>query len=212
MTQGPKDWLDRVYRSKSVAELEDSYDGWAPGYEADLLAAGYRLPAIAAGLAGRYLSLDTTPILDAGCGTGFIGEALAVLGYQGLEGLDLSEGMLEVARSKSVYDVLHHGRLGAALDLPDSRFGAVLAIGVLTRGHAGAEAFDELLRVTRPGSQMIFSIRVDSAVGAPYLERMARFEGDGRWHPVAATDAFASMPFGEPEVRHQVFVYRIADA
>jgi predicted TPR repeat methyltransferase len=195
-----------------VAELEDSYDGWAPGYEADLLAAGYRLPAIAAGLAGRYLPLETTPILDAGCGTGFIGEALAVLGYQGLEGLDLSEGMLEVARSKNIYDAVHQGRLGAALDLPDGRFEAVLAIGVLTQGHAAAESFDELLRVIRPGGHMIFSIRVDNAVGAPYLNRMAGFETDGRWHLVAATIGFASMPFGEPEVRHQVFVYRTAGA
>ncbi len=29
MSDTPKDWLDRVYRSKTLDELEASHDGWA---------------------------------------------------------------------------------------------------------------------------------------------------------------------------------------
>jgi predicted TPR repeat methyltransferase len=209
MADTPKDWLDRVYDSTTPDELEESYDGWAAGYEADLLASGYRVPTVAAGLAGRHLPAGTGPILDAGCGTGFIGEALHVLGYPELEGLDLSEGMLEVARGKRIYRALHRAMLGEPLDLPDDHYTATVAIGVLTKGHAGPEAFPELVRATAPGGHMIFSIRVDSGVGEPYLAEMDALADAGRWRRVEVTPAFLSMPISEPEVRHRVFVYRI---
>lgn len=210
MSDTPKDWLDRVYQSRSVDELEASYDGWAAGYEADLLTSGYRLPAVAAGLAGRHLPASTAPILDAGCGTGFVGEALRVLGYPELEGLDLSEGMLEVARGKGIYRALHRALLGGPLALPSDRYAATVAIGVLTKGHAGPESFPELVRVTAPGGHMIFSVRVDSGIGEPYFAQMNALADAGSWSRIEATPAFVSMPISEPEVRHRVFAYRLA--
>ena len=80
MSDTPKDWPDRVYESQTLDELEESYDGWAASYEAELLTSGYRLPTVENGLAGRHPPADTAPILDAGCGTGFIGEAVAAYG------------------------------------------------------------------------------------------------------------------------------------
>ena len=86
---------------------------------------GYRLPAMTAGAFTRFVPADAGPILDAGCGGGIQAETLALLGYGPLVGLDLSEGMLEVARQKGIYQELHQGALGAQLDLPDISMGAV---------------------------------------------------------------------------------------
>jgi predicted TPR repeat methyltransferase len=195
-------WLERVYHARSAEELETGYDGWAGDYDADLASFGYRIPAIAAGLFGRHVPAGAGPVLDAGCGTGLIGETLNRLGYGALTGIDLSEGMLAQARRKGVYAALHRMKLGGPLDLPDDHFAATTAIGVLTAGHARPDAFDELIRATRPGGAMIFSIRVDTEPGTG-------FQQAGKWQEVERTEAFQSMPSGEPEVLHRVFVYRI---
>ena len=52
------------------------------------------------------------PVLDAGAGTGLVGEWLGILGYPEVEALDISEGMLAVARAKGVYRALHVGCAG----------------------------------------------------------------------------------------------------
>ena len=43
-------------------------------------------------------------ILDAGVGTGLVGALLAERGYQNLVAMDLSNGMLDEARKKNVYE------------------------------------------------------------------------------------------------------------
>jgi predicted TPR repeat methyltransferase len=58
---------------------------------------GYRHPTICLALLARHLPAGAGPVLDAGAGTGIIGEWLKILGYGPVEGVDLSPGMLEVA-------------------------------------------------------------------------------------------------------------------
>jgi SAM-dependent methyltransferase len=139
-----------------------------------------------------------------------MGEFHALLGYEAVEALDLSEGMLAVAAEKKVYTALHRMSLGEALDLPGDRYAATTAVGVLTVGHVGPAAFDELIRVTRPGGHLIFSIRTDGGNGADFIARQDALAAAGAWSPVARTAPFASLPFAEPEVENAVFVYRKA--
>ena len=51
----------------------------------------------------RHLPTGRGPILDAGCGTGLVGEALSVLGYDPVIGCDLSQGMLDHAARRGGY-------------------------------------------------------------------------------------------------------------
>ena len=201
--------LERVYGAKTDDELAAGYDGWAADYDADLVSWGYKLPAVVAGLFGRHVDAGEGAVLDAGCGTGMIGETLHLLGYRDLVGIDLSEGMLAVARAKAIYRDLHCMKLGAPLDFPDGGFAATTAVGVLTVGHARPDAFDELIRATRPGAPMIFSIRVDGGAGADFLARQDVLERDGRWRRIEATPAFRSMAGSGHDVEHRVFVYRV---
>ena len=136
MSKPDNEWLERVYGAKTDDELEEGYDGWAADYDADLINWGYRLPSAVAGLFGRHVEAGAGEVLDAGCGTGMIGEALHVIGYRALVGIDLSDGMLAVARAKAVYQDLRRMKLGETLDFADGRFAATTAVGVLTVGHA----------------------------------------------------------------------------
>lgn len=202
--------LGRIYAAESPEELEAGYDAWAEAYEADLVSFGYRLPGAVAGFFGRHVAVTAGTILDAGAGTGMVGELLHLIGYRDLVAIDLSEAMLEVARRKGIYGEARRMRLGGPLAFPDDRFAATTAVGVLTVGHARPESFDELIRVTRPGGHMIFSIRVDGEAGRDFLARQEHFEREGIWRPIERTEPFQSMPLAEPEVLHRVFVYRVA--
>ena len=200
------------YKATSPADQEASYDKWADSYERDLCAMGYRLPAIAAGAFARFVAPDIGPILDAGCGGGIQAEALALLGYGPLIGLDLSGGMLEVARAKGIYAELHQGALGSQLDLPDNSMGAVLCIGTITPNHAPPESFEGLIRVARPGALIVFSLRDDPAQEPAYPDKVAALTEAGAWRAIWSSDSVQSMPYGAEEVTHRLHVYRKADA
>ena len=201
----------KSYASTTADEQQAAYDSWADSYERDLCAMGYRLPALAAGAFARFVPPGTGPVLDAGCGGGIQAEAIAQLGYGPLIGLDLSEGMLEVARQKGIYAELHQGALGSKLAFDDNSMKAVLCIGTITPNHAPPESFDGLLRVACPGAPIIFSLRDDPAQDPAYPERVQQLEQAGTWHEVWSSDSLHSMPYGAAEVTHRVHVYRKAE-
>lgn len=195
------------YQARTPQEQQAAYDDWAESYERDLCSMGYRIPAMAAAVFTRHVAADAAPILDAGCGGGIQAEPLVAIGYGPFTGIDLSEGMLSIARSKGIYAELRQMALGGRLDFPDGAFAAILSCGTITPGHAPPESFDDLIRVTRPGGRLVFSLRDDATQDPAYPAALERLTQADAWHPVFATEPFHSMPYGEPEVRHRVHVY-----
>jgi MFS family permease len=200
--------LDRLYGAADLDELRSEYDRIASAYDAELVdGMGYRSPAAVTAVARRLLPAEAR-ILDAGAGTGLLGVSLAEAGFTRLDGLDLSPGMLAVAARKNVYGDLREGRLGDALDYETGRFDGVVSAGVLTVGHAPAECLDELVRITRTGGHVIFTLRADQ-VPAGYLEKIAELESSRRWELVERGEEFQALPGAEPEVRVRVWVFRV---
>jgi predicted TPR repeat methyltransferase len=202
-------WLEKVYTARDMQELADGYDAWAEDYDNDLMSFGYKIPAVTSGFIGRYVPSGSRPLLDAGAGTGIMGETLSLLGFDSIVAIDLSNGMLEQARKKNVYSELHQMTLGEPLDFPDNTFAATIATGVFTTGHAPASAFEELIRVTRSGGHIIFSVRADAYLEMGYKDRQAELEQAGRWRLVEITAPFQSLPLGEPDVRNQTLVCQV---
>jgi predicted TPR repeat methyltransferase len=197
--------LHRAYRSKSVEELAQYYDEWSADYEEHMRNIGYMHPAMVASMVGRHVAIGAGPVLDAGAGTGIIGEILTALGQAPVVGLDASQGMLQLAGRKGLYAELHHMFLGQALDFPDDRFAAVTSAGVFTDGHAPLDGLDELLRVTRPGGRLVFSVARGYLEG-PFDAKRAALEDRGAWRAVDATEVYNSAPLGD-ELPSRVFVY-----
>ena len=69
--------------------------------------------------------------------------------------------MLEVAKGKSAYSALYKMKLGDPLAFEDGVFDAVVSVGALTISHASADSLDELVRVTRPGGHLMYTLRPD---------------------------------------------------
>ena len=195
--------------AKSSQEIVEIYAGWAEDYERRILGNGYSTPAVAAGLVGRYVVPEEGPIFDAGAGSGLMGVVLAPLGYKDLVGIDVSPDMLELARSKDVYKDLREMELGGRLDFPDDTFAAVVSTGVFAAGHAPPESFEELIRVTKPGGYVIFSVRTDVYVDGGFKDKQEALEREEKWQLVETSEPFSHLRFEDPELKVQIFAYRV---
>ena len=205
----PSERVKWITSSTDNDELLARYDRWAATYDADLdQAYGWIGPQRAVDVFCRLVPRDAR-ILDAGSGTGLVSEALAAHGYTDFAAADLSTGMLDQARRKQVYRSLHQVVLGDALDFADDSVDAVISVGVLTQGHAPPSSLDELIRITRPGGHIVFTLRTDVNERDGFRETQAAFEAANAWVLAMVSDPFQALPQGEPDLLHRVWAYRI---
>ena len=203
------DRVQWVYASENNRQLEERYDEWAKEYDDDLTDDfGYVMPRLAAETFARFVPEDAS-ILDAGAGTGLVGVELSRLGYSDIEAMDMSSGMLQVAGAKGVYGALHQMVMGEPLGFENDRYDAIIGVGVLTLGHAPARSLDELVRVTKPGGVVAFTLRPDVYAENGFKEKQGELAAEGKWELAEVTDEFFGMPKGEPDVSFQVWVYKV---
>lgn len=200
--------LDAAYAAEDSSQAAAIYDEGAEEYERRILGWGYSTPAVMAWFLGRLVAPGDGPILDAGAGTGLMGLLLSTLGYGDVVGVDLSERMLAQASEKGVYRSLHRMDLSEPLDLPADEFAATIAAGVFAAGHAPPAALSELVRVTRPGGHVIFSVRTDVYADGTFRQQQEQLERDGRWKLSQASEPFAHLRLEYPDLKVQVFAYR----
>lgn len=204
-------WLERVYQSGGDRDTLDAlYDQWSGEYDRQLWASGNPYIAITAGYVGRRVPDFDAQILDAGCGTGNMGQILTQMGYRHIDGLDPSAGMLEVARRKQFYRQLHQLYLDERVDLPDAGYDAVVAAGVLTHGHASPQSLDGILKLTRAQGIILFSLSQIAYEDYGFRQKIAELDAAGRWRKLDQSKLFRSYPFSDKEahLRHWVLVYQ----
>ena len=154
-----KDWLKTVYSETSSSKLNKHYKNWANLYDTDMSSWGYAYPLQLNKILTNKLKLKKTiKILDAGCGTGYVAEVLSKLNYKNITGIDFSEEMLAIARSKKIYKKLICQSLNEKIELRSKQFELIICTGVLTSGHVGPSAMHELVRLLKPQGFFICSI------------------------------------------------------
>ncbi|MCQ0988770.1 class I SAM-dependent DNA methyltransferase [Jiella marina] len=200
--------LDVVYAASSPKDVAERYDAWAERYDTEMASLGYRHPTICLAMLTRHLPKSEGPVLDAGAGTGLLGEWMAIAGYDAVEALDISEGMLKVARSKGVYQACRYGVMGETLPFDDNHFAAVVSAGVFTTGHVGVEGFPELVRITRAGGVLVITIK-DTLWNGGIGDKIAEMAKDGIWEVVEETPSYVSMPGRPDTVPSRVAVLKI---
>lgn len=209
MSEHSKNVVQWVYSSKNERELAERYDEWAKTYDEDLdKDFGWVGPRFAVETAAKHVA-KSARILDAGAGTGLVGKLLAERGYTDLIAMDLSGGMLAEAGKKNAYKGFHRMTMGEPLGFASGSFDAVISVGALTVGHAPARSLDELVRVTRSGGVVVFTLRPDVYEEDGFREKQAELESAGKWELAEVTEPVQVLPKGEPEVLHRVWVYRV---
>lgn len=203
--------LGAVYGAKRPEEVAAIYDRWAETYDSEMSANGYRHPTICLALMARHLPRGAAPLLDAGAGTGLIGEWLAILGYPHVEALDISRGMLAKAEQKGVYAALHNLALGGPLPFADGHFAGIVSTGVFTSGHVGVEGLDELIRICRPGGVIVLTVK-NTLWTDGFSARLEQLEAEGVLRRIEETAPYISMPGEAGTVPSRGVVLRMGNA
>lgn len=155
---GSNPFLRRAYDLDDPADAASLYDEWAESYEQDTAESmgyvGHTLVACRMAV----LVPDGATVLDAGCGTGLVGAALAEQGSFTIDGLDISAGMLAKAEATGAYRDVRVADLTQPLPVADDAYDGVICAGTLTEGHVGPEAIAELVRVTAPGGVVVATV------------------------------------------------------
>lgn len=153
--------VSTAYKLKTPNDSERFYRDWAAHYDREFAdSMGYRSPSVVA--AGFADAGGQGPVLDIGAGTGLVGSALRRAGVTPVDGIDISQEMLAEAERKGVYRTVFRADLTMPLKIPNDSYAGFVSAGTFTTGHVGPEAFDELLRIARPGA--LFSVSVHEAV------------------------------------------------
>ena len=153
--------LSDAYSVETPDDNRALYRDWADTYETEFAAArGYVYHQGVAGLYAREQQ-SRGAVLDVGCGTGMAGVALAELGFETVDGIDLSPEMMERARPKGAYRTLTEVDVTQPLPIADETYDGVVSVGTFTHGHLGPEPLVELLRVTRRGAQFAIGINAE---------------------------------------------------
>ncbi len=152
--------LEGAYALKTPEDSKRLYADWASTYDATF-AEAYQYVSPQA-VASAFVSAGGTGrVLDVGAGTGLVGEALAALKVDHVDGTDIAPEMLAEAALKDIYDRLFEGDVLATLDAEDETYDGIVSAGTFTHGHVGPDALDELLRVAKSGAWLVLSVHTE---------------------------------------------------
>jgi predicted TPR repeat methyltransferase len=172
-------WTARARALATAPEARELYDAWAATYDADLAGPtgeDYPLPGTVADLVARLATPDTD-VLDAACGTGLVGAALARHGFRSIDGLDLSPRMLARARALGVYHDLGPADLAQRLPGAGDKFGVVTCVNAFEPGHLPRSALVEFARVVHRGGHLVVTVGDQRRAEIErYLEQLSRRE------------------------------------
>ncbi|XP_028823537.1 methyltransferase-like protein 27 [Denticeps clupeoides] len=170
------------------------YDSWAENYEQDVAILDYRAPALAAQCVSAFFQGDRSgaEVLDVACGTGLVSAQLRETGFQLFTGVDGSEAMLQVAKSRGIYQNLHKCILGTEqLPVQSGLYDVVVIVGALSVGQVPVSVLQELWLATKPGGYVCMTTRGNSDnldYKAELEHALGALEGRGCWRRVAVME------------------------
>ncbi|XCN71936.1 MAG: class I SAM-dependent methyltransferase [Candidatus Electrothrix aestuarii] len=199
--------LEWSYSAKNKEELKQKYDDWAVEY--DQLTEdgiGWIGPHNTVEYLKKYITDKKSSVLDAGAGTGFVGEILKEEGYENIVGVDISEGMMNEALKKNAYKEYHLMDLTKKLRFADGLFDAVILVGVFTHGHVGPEILDNIIPVMKKGGYLVFTIRQDFYESSNFENKMSAYLKKNQIVLVEQSNLYQA--FKSSPVLHHIEVYQ----
>lgn len=163
------------------------FDGYADGFEQHLVdVLHYRAPEVLVqGLGARRFDAA----LDAGCGTGLVGERLGGRARR-IVGVDLSANMVRQARARGVYEQVVQADVLDYLRQAETGFDLVVAADLFIYVGELDPLFGAVRKALRPGGVFCFTVELADAAqrvslrpslryahSRPYVESLARAHG-----------------------------------
>lgn len=178
------------YNKFPKAQLEEHYDEIALNYEGIYKRVGYPDPEKCQQMVSKFMSPHDTKedinIIDFGCGSGLVGEALRQDGFKNITGIDISQKMLDLAKSKSIYSNLekfelcqddHIGTFSMHLR---NKFDFMTAAGLINNNYMDEKLFEQMLLSTKQCGYLVFTARFSYLGDFWYVDKLAELEKAGR--------------------------------
>jgi predicted TPR repeat methyltransferase len=143
----------------SAEFVERTFDSFAASFESKLERLSYRAPALVAAML-QHSGLEASrrfDVLDLGCGTGLGGVLVAPYARR-LVGVDLSEGMLALAKEKQIYDLLTKTELTEYLRETSETFDIIVSVDTLVYFGSLDTVIAAAAHVLRPNGLFVFSL------------------------------------------------------
>jgi predicted TPR repeat methyltransferase len=157
----------KAERAMSKSYVRNLFDQYAGRFERELVETlGYNAPALlrvaltrVAGEGRRYAR-----VLDLGCGTGLMGEAIRDRADE-LAGVDLSARMIEAAKQKNIYDSLRLGDLVECIEAENEPFDLMLAADVFAYLSGVKPVLEASAKKLAPSGLLAFTAETHAGEG-----------------------------------------------
>ena len=168
-------FLDKVYEVRTTEESLELYRQWSETYDNEMEVNGYVTPRRCAQALAKVVDDFDPPVLDFGCGTGRSGAHLAQAGFRTIDGCDISEEMMEVAKGLEVYRRLITLQPDGPLPFETGDYQHITAVGVISFGAAPASTLDQLLALLPAGGTLTFSFNAHTMQSPEYTARISEY-------------------------------------
>ncbi|XP_077979244.1 methyltransferase-like protein 27 [Glandiceps talaboti] len=153
--------LEVIYKPGVTTDhIKNLYDEWSHNYDEDL-ANNYNGAKHTAKALSKVMGDKHARILDCGCGTGFVGNELQALGYDNLDGVDMSTESLAIARDKGIYLTIMCAELGPEPleGVQNDDYDAIVGCGIFVgTGHLKDSCLLEWTRIVKPGGYIVLTV------------------------------------------------------
>ncbi|KAL8669928.1 MAG: hypothetical protein Q9168_005508 [Polycauliona sp. 1 TL-2023] len=175
-------YLAQARASSNPKDCMALYDQWASTYNDEVgdKAQDYVAPVLVAQVALKASSNPVRSVmLDAGCGTGLVGQALAIGGVKSIDGIDLSSPMLVIAKKTGAYRDLAQADMTRPIEKRDNTYEIVTCVGTFTAGHVGPDpALRELVRVTKTNGFVIATILEEIWISGGFKTEVEKLQAE----------------------------------
>lgn len=148
---------------------QERYDRWAPDYNKDVAKRNYDGPQYIVNYLMELkdkgiIAIEPTPefkVIDVGCGSGLVGQALRNHSYHHIDGMDLSQGMIVEAKKTGAYQTLI-GWQDLNYPLPfflQGQYDLTVCCGVFALDFVKPESLQWLVQVTKLGGIVVLSTK-----------------------------------------------------
>lgn len=164
---------EKVIKKADNEYLQKIFDAFAGDFDSTLAGLEYQVPEYIAQTVNQTFKrefLRLTRYLDLGCGTGLCAQAVKpIIGWSDVTGVDLSEKMLDVARSKYVYDRLVADEIISFMSNENKTYHLITAGDVLTYFGDLLKFFELAGKILTPNGTIVFTISENNVNSSDYF-------------------------------------------
>jgi predicted TPR repeat methyltransferase len=174
--------LAKVSGKNAKVDSKLLYDEWANDYDNDLINEyGYIAPKLTVDKFKALVLKKNLKIIDVGCGTGLVGQALYENGYKNIDGYDISPEMLKIAKQSKFYKELKQIDLNDKPTNLSETYDVLICVGSFGYGALEPIAIRHLIGLVKSGGLLFIFMNAEPFKSQNYQKHISKLEIQSLW-------------------------------